>query len=363
VFGLNPAYVGALSQVTTATQVLAGFFLVATLVAVIECALCEDSRRSMLWLAGSVGLYVLAIGSHEGIAVMFPAYGLVYLLIDRDPDLMARVRRSVLLTAPLGLVALATAVSFAACQCNEGTEVWGTSYVWRQTLIYLGRMLYPVGLELPTDVGAPHAIGAVVLVATMIVASIWGPAIGRVGSLWVLLAVGPHVFIEYFTASRYLYLPAPGYAMLFAAVAIMSADWLRSANRLRGIDARPLALAGAVALAALCGWYAYQTVRQNDHFADTTGQWGSYRDDVTRVWPVVPPGEQVVTIGGPFQKYEYQLYILPAFAETTWGPTRKLNDYEPGSLPAQLALASGSPYVGEYRNGELVPVFGGDGGR
>ena len=47
VFGLNPAYVGALSQVTTATQVMAGFFLVATLGAVIECALAEDPQPGL----------------------------------------------------------------------------------------------------------------------------------------------------------------------------------------------------------------------------------------------------------------------------------------------------------------------------
>jgi hypothetical protein len=128
-------------------------------------------------------------------------------------------------------------------------------------------------------------------------------------------------------------------------------------DRLQGFDSRLGATAAAAGVAAIAGWYAYQTIEQNEHFADATAAWRQYHDDVTRVWPEVPPGEQVVTIGGPFQKYDYQLYILPAFAETTWGPTRKLNDYEPGSLPAQLALASGSEYVGEYREGELVRVF------
>jgi hypothetical protein len=78
---------------------------------------------------------------------------------------------------------------------------------------------------------------------------------------------------------------------------------------------------------------------------------------VTRLWPDVPRGTHVITIGGPFQKYEYQLYILPAFAETTWGEDVTIQDYEPGSLPAQLALSSGSPYVAEYRGGDLVQLF------
>jgi hypothetical protein len=206
-------------------------------------------------------------------------------------------------------------------------------------------------LELPNDVGAAHAVGAFVLAGLMILAAVWGSKIGRVGALWVVLAVGPHVFIEYFTASRYLYLPAPGLALVFAALAIMLAD------RLRAFDARLVAAGGVAGLTALFAWYAYQTVEQNEHFADATGDWRAYHDDVTALWPEVPAGEHVVTIGGPFQRYEYQLYILPAFAETTWGEGRVINDYEPGSLPAQLALASGSPYVAEYRDGELVRVF------
>jgi hypothetical protein len=360
VFGLNPAYVGALSQVTTATQVMTGFFLVATLAAVVECALARDRRVSRRWLAASAVLYVLAIGSHEGMAIMFPVYGLAYLTFDSDPDFGARLRRAAIRTAPLAAIALATAISFAACQCNEGSEVWGTQYVWRQTVIYLGRLLYPVGLELPTDVGAPHAAGAFVLAGIMAVASLWGPKIARVGTLWALLAVAPSVFIEYFTASRYLYVPALGYAMLAVGAGIMVAD------RLPRIEPRVVAVTGGALGAALFGWYAYQTVRQDEHFADATAAWRAYRDDVTRIWPEAPAGTRVITIGGPFQKYEYQLYILPAFAETTWGEGVTLQDYEPGSLPAQLALVSGSPYVAEYRDGELVQLFpaaNGNGGR
>jgi|CXWL01.1.fsa_nt_gi hypothetical protein len=347
-FGLNPAYVGALSQVTTATQVLAGFFLVATLAAVIESALAEDRRRANSWLAASVVLYVLAVSSHEGMAIMFPVYGLAYLAFDPQPS--GRIRRAVLRTAPLAVIGLATAGAFAACGCNEGSDVWGTSYVWRQTLIYLGRLLYPVGLELPTDVGVPHAVGAFVLAGMMVAAALLGPRIARVGSLWVVLAVAPHVFIEYFTASRYLYLPAPGLALVFAAVAIMVAD------RLSRLDAKVLAPIGAVLFAALFVWYAYQTVRQDEHFADATGDWRRYHDDVTRVWPEVPSGTKVITIGGPFQKYEYQIHILPSFAQATWGKDVSLQDYEPGSLPAQLALISDSPYVAEYKGGVLTPL-------
>jgi hypothetical protein len=300
-------------------------------------------------------LYICAVASHEGMAIMFPAYGVALLAFDPRPD--GRLRRAVLRTAPLAAIGLATALSFQACQCNEGSEVWGTEYAWRQTQIYLGRLLYPVGLELPNDVSTSHAAAAAVLGAMMVAACIFGPPIARVGTLWVLLAVAPHVFIEYFTASRYLYLPAPGLAMLFAALAVMLASAL---SRVRP---SVLAAGGVVAAAVLFGWYAYQTVRQDEHFADATTAWERYHNDVTRAWPSVPPGTRVVTVGGPFQKVEYQYFVLPAFAETTWGEGRSLQDYEPGSLPAQIAINGGGPYVGVYRDGELVPLAPGDGGR
>lgn len=352
VFGLNPAYVGALSQVTTATQVMADFFLVATLIACVECAMATTARRANIWLAAGIALWILAIGSHEGMAIMFPVFALALYSFDGRPD--GRLVRALARSAPFALIGFATAGAFWACGCNEGANVWGTDYAWNQSLIYMGRMLYPVGLELPTGVSASHAIAAAAL-AVMMLLALTGPRSGRwlgaIGALWTLLAIAPHVFIVYFTASRYLYLPAPGFAMLIAALAIMLED------RLDGIDGRALAIGGIIALTALSAWYAYQTVEQNAYFANTTGEWRAFHRDVTRVFPQVPAGERVVIIGGPFQDYAYQIHILPALAVTTWGPGRTLQDFEPGSLPAQIALGTRSPYIAEYRDGVLVPLF------
>jgi hypothetical protein len=349
-FGLNPAYVGALSQVTTATQIMAVFFLLVTLIAVIECALADDRRVANAWLAAGVVSFVLVLGSHEGMAIMFPVFGLAFLTFDRQRR--GRLLRAVLRTAPFAVLGWATAVSFWACGCNEGTKVWGTDHVWNQTQIYAGRLFYPVGLELPNTVNLPHMIGAAALAAIMILVSAFGPKIARVGALWIVLAIAPHVFIQYFTASRYLYLAAPGFAIVFASAMLMLVDAVPARH------VRTLALVGAPLLAALFGWYAYETVHQERQFAGATADWRQFHRDVTRVFPSVPPGTRVMVIGGPFQKWEYQYHILPAFAETTWGDGVTLGDYEPGSLPAQLALVSRSPYVAEYRDGRLVQLYG-----
>ena len=67
---------------------------------------------------------------------------------------------------------------------------------------------------------------------------------------------------------------------------------------------------------------------------------------MTRIWPRVPAGTRVVVIGGPFTQYDYPFYILPAFAQATWGPDITLADTDPGTLPAQIAIATGGPRRG-----------------
>ena len=345
VFGLNPAYVGALSQVTTATQEMAGFFLIATLAAVVECARANDRRRAAIWLVGAFILYLLVIGSHEGMAIMFPVFGLAFLTFDPNPG--GRLLRSTVRTVPFAAAGLTTAATFVACGCNEGTSVWGTADVWNQTLIYTGRLIYPVGLEPPQYVNTAHVAGASALALIAIVTCVFGPKIARIGVLWIILALVPHVFIQYATASRYLYIPSIGFALLFSRAAIMLAAPLAR------ISPR-LAVALAPLLALLLGWYAYQTVQQDQPFAAATGDWQRFHRDVTRVFPTVPAHTRVVIIGGPFQLYDFQIAILPAFAQATWGPDVTLTDVEPGSLPARIALVSGSPYLAEYRDGTLV---------
>src|SRR5205814_10135669 len=130
--------------------------------------------------------------------------------------------------------------------------------------------------------GAPHMIGAAALGVMMLAASAFGPKVARVGAVWILLAIAPHDFIQYFTASRYLYLAAPGLALVFASAAIMLYDALPHRY------GASVAIACVPLLAALFGWYAYETVEQNEHFSNATRDWRQFHRDVTRVFPEVP---------------------------------------------------------------------------
>ena len=181
-------------------------------------------------------------------------------------------------------------------------------------LLYLGSFEFAGMNPLPVHIItlALH-VGAAALALIAVVTCMFGPKIARIGVLWIILALVPHVFIQYATASRYLYIPSIGFALLFSSAAIMLAAPLAR------ISPR-LAVALAPVLALLLGWYAYQTVQQDQPFAAATGDWQRFHRDVTRVFPTVPAHARVVIIGGPFQLYDFQIAILPAFAQATWGP-------------------------------------------
>lgn len=347
-FGLTPAYAGALGQVTTATQVMAGFFLVATFVAVIECALSGRPRRANAWFAASIVLYVMTIASHEGMAVMFPVFGLTHLSLDPRAD--GRWRRAVVRTLPLAAIGIATALAFKICECNEGSRVWSTEYAWRQSFVYLGRLLYPIDLEPKEHIRGPHLVAGIILIGIMAGVSLLRQPLGRIASLWVVVALVPHVFIDFSTASRYLYLPAPGFALLVAAVSIALVD---AAAR---FDRRLPLLLGTPLLIAAMSWYSYQSLQQNREFDDETAKWRTFHDQVTALYPAVPPYTKVEIIGGPFTSFLYQFTVLPAFAQTTWGPTVNLGAEAPDSSPAAQIRAGNNPYAAEYINDLLVPL-------
>lgn len=345
-FGIHPAYAGALGQVAAA-HVMAGFTLLATLVAAIECALARSRRGVLTWLAVAVASFGLTIGSHEAMAVMFPAFGLTMLTFD--PRSEGRLVRAALRTAPLAIVSLAAVGAGAACRCNERGGI-GTDYAWSQMQIYAGRFIYPVGLEPPWHVSTVHAVAAAALAVAVAVTCAFGPKIARIGALWMVLALVPHVVIQFFTAGRYMYVTAPGFALVFASAAIMIADVVPRPY------ARTLALAAIPLFAVLLTWYARETLRQNDEFGQQGEVWRGFHRDVTSVYPTVPRGAQVKIIGGPFTDYLYQLNVLPAFAQTTWGPGVALYDLVPGDEPAKIWAYARGPYVAEYRDGHLVPL-------
>ncbi len=347
-FGLHPAYAGAMDQVATVPHVAAAFFLVAALNAIFECTRAGRRSTANAWWALAVLLYVLALMSNESMAIIFPAFALAFLLFDEEPR--SRLVRAVLRTLPFGIIGFVTAFAVKTCDCTEASSVYSLDHAPRVFLIYIGRLLYPIGLEPPYYINPPHLYAAIVLLGIAAAALARGSALGRIGAVWMVLAIIPHIFVEDHTANRFTYLATPGFAMLAAACAIAIAPYV-----LR-MHARAPLLLGSGVLAIIAPWYAMQTHLQNEPWRRTTSDWRRLHDELQRAYPDVPPGARVEVIGGRLTHPLDNFFVMPALGWTIWNPGVTLQTFAEDDPYTLKLRQSTNPYVAEFQNGRLVPI-------
>jgi hypothetical protein len=348
-FGLHPAYAGTLGQVASVPHVASAFFLAATLNAVIECTRMEGAA-SLRWLAAAVALYVLALMSNESMAAMSPTFAVAFLALDHGGDARSRFIRAALRSAPFAALGLFAVLAVRQCDCTEASSVYGLDNAHRAFLIYSGRLAYPIGLEPPTYIDAPHLYAGIALIAAALAMLAFGPAIGRIGAAWMALGILPHIFIETHTANRFTYLATPGFALLAAAAAIVAAGWMRR------IDARAPLVAGAFALGFVAPWYAMQTHLQNEPWRQTTARWQRLHDDAKAAFPSVPAGARVEVVGGPLVHPLDNFFVMPALARTMWGPDAGLQTFGEDDPYATSVRTGANPFAMEYRDGHYVPL-------
>ena len=348
IFGVHPTYAGALGQVATVPHVASAFFLVATLSAIVECVRATQSRVSNAWLVASIALYVLALMSNESMAIIFPAFGLAFLLFDERAR--GRLLRASLRTLPFAVIGFVAVLAVRACDCTEASTVYSFDHAPRVFLIYSGRLLYPIGLEPPSYIDAPHLYASFALLALAAWMLAFGPRIGRVGAVWMLLAIVPHIFVETHTANRFTYLATPGFVMLIAGYIIVLEPGLRRVHL-----ALPAVLAAA-ALVLVTPWFAWQTHLQNEPWQRTTTNWRQLHDEVIRLYPDVPPNSRVEIVGGPLTHPLDNFFVMPALAATIWGPTVTLQTFATDDPYVAKLRTTANPYVAEYRDGHLVPL-------
>lgn len=351
-FGIHPAYAGTLGQLGLA-HVAATFLIAATLLAVVESARAPSTRIAMRWLGAAVALYVLVLASNESMAAVWPLFGLALLLFDDGPAERPgqRVARAAVRSLPFAALAFSAAAAFTACDCTAAEETYEIGSAHRAFLIYMGRLLWPLGLEgSPSYIDAPHLVAGLALTAIAAVSFARGNALARLGVTWMVLALVPHVLIATHTAPRFTYIAAAGFALLVSGIAVAAVPWLRRAH-----VAAP-AVAGIVALAAVAPWYAVETHRQNEPWREDTEDWRLLHDELLRVFPEVPPGAWVQVIGGPLTHPINNFYVMPAMAWTMWNPGVTLHTYAPGDPFAAQVRQSENPYAAEFRDGRLVPL-------
>lgn len=356
VFGISPAYAGTLGQLGSVTYMWAGFFLVATLNCCIECALAANARRSMIWLAAAVVLFASVMASNESMAIMFPVFGLAFLLLDGDADLGTRLTRTVFRTLPFAIIGFSTALYFTTCGCTAAEDTFGLENVHRSILIYAGRLVYPVGLEPPSNIDPPHfGFGLALFVACALMLA-FGPAIGRIGAVWLLLAIVPHALIETHTAHRFVYLAMPGFALFVGGAVGWMAERFEQQQTAGRRELSSMLVAAAILFAVALPWYAWQTHLQNDAYFAATEDWRALHDDLQRAFPVVESGATVEVIGGPLTHPLDNFYVMPALGYTIWGPDVGLQTIAPDDPYAESVRAGDNRYAAEF-DGDLLVLL------
>ncbi|MDZ4278022.1 MAG: hypothetical protein U1B78_02670 [Dehalococcoidia bacterium] len=352
-FGLTPAYVPTVGQVTAFNNVLAGFLVMASVVALHEGII----RGELPWRLLSALLFAAAIAANESVAVLAPV--LVLVIVWREADAARgpwdrnQLARLTLLSAPYVLIGGAALAGFGACRCTEAADETLFSagdHVSENFWLYLGRLLYPVGMEAPGETATAHSVAGGVAVALAAFAIVRGPQLARWAVVFLLLALVPYLPLELWSAPRYTYMAAIPFAIL---AALLFADAAQYGERWRPF------LPGLVALVAfgVMGLYGWQTWNQNQVIASESTRWHDLVVDLQDQHKTLPAGSTVYVHGAapPLNNPFLQCQVAPAVGQVLWGDAKLFTNLWQADWI--FRIRPGYPvFVLSYAGGSLEPL-------
>ena len=346
-FGLTAAHAHTVAQVTAFNNVLAIFLLLVALVCFIEGT---GRERRAVWIAASTLAFAGAITANESVAVVTPVFGLIALwrLGDgwwRDVRAWARPAAA---AAPHVAVGGSALLALGMCGCTEAASVWEPGgHLWTNVWVYAGRLLYPVGLEAPGDLGAAHLVAGIIVALWAAALLAWGPPLARISVVFLVIAIIPYLAIEFALAPRYVYMAA----VPFGVMAGLTLDEAARFGR-RAWPAAPVVL--VVAFAAGMGLSAWQAVEQNAELGEKTEPYRELIEGLDARFNDLPDGTWIHVRGGPLQEPLAQFYILPAIGEVLWG------DVSVYTKPEGAREFCGTPgrnvIVLDYDGGRYTPI-------
>ncbi|MEX2158833.1 MAG: hypothetical protein WEB04_05450 [Dehalococcoidia bacterium] len=346
-FGLTAAHVPTVGQVTAFNNVLAAFLLLAAIVLLYEGL----ERRSLpLWLAASSVCFAGAIAANEASAVSAPVFGMLAVWklprVDgwhRDRNAWLRVA---LVSLPYAAMGVAALIGFGACDCTEA-NVYSRDDVFSNLWLYLGRLLYPIGLESPGSVHLAHKVAGGVVFAIALIALVRGPELARIGAAWLAIALVPYLPLGIWSAERYVYLASLPFAILGAVS-------LRELVRvtMRFAPAAPALLAfGALSAIGLLSWQMWE---QNQTIAAASDRWHDLVAAIERSDIDPEPGSTVYLRGGPITDFLSQCTVMPALGQVLWDDVRLFTN-APDALQPYRVRPGYAVYVFDYQDGRFVP--------
>jgi hypothetical protein len=208
-FVVQPADIDAIAWVGALGEPLSLFFGLIALLAFLRFQRTPDRR----WQVLSVTAFLLALLTHESSVMFLPLLVLTaYAVSDADPRAW-RAERWRELARPFVPYALVAGAYLAI-------DLWINS---RSYLISEGH--YSIGPHAIANtldyivalyVGRRDAVNYVAVAVAVPLLLLRGSARVRLATCWIVLGLAPFVFFTWGNESRYLYLPAVGFAMLLA---------------------------------------------------------------------------------------------------------------------------------------------------
>ena len=304
-FAVQPGYVAAVAWVGAIAETIGAFFGCVSILALIQHR--RTGRR--IPLAVSVTAFALSLLTHESSVVFLP----LLVLADRTIGTW-RWRWSELVRVYAGF--LAVTVAYLAIDLAINTR----NYVVVEGEYRIGwHMVNSVfGYIASLYVGERTWLAHMLVAAVLALILIRGHARARYAVAWMVIAIMPFAPFVFGNVSRYLYLPAMGFAMLMAEGASGLDAWLRPRW---STVARTALLGVLIAFAAIrFGNFARRGV------ADITGRMEAYRTFLTELRRTHPTLENlaVVPVDAGIEK-EMPLRFLEAAVQWEYrNPTIRL---------------------------------------
>jgi hypothetical protein len=346
-FGVSAAHVPTVAYAMAFTHVFGTLFIMLAVVTIDEAL---DHEHPGWWRAASVICFAAAVAANEPVAVFAPLLALIafwrcsQVRVDRHREWPA----GVLLASAYFLIAEAAISSLEACNCTAASDLTGPgTHIFGNIWIYLGRLLYPIGLEWPGEVSTAHIVAGCVVLAVMGLALVRGPAVARIVVVFLALGLVPYLPVNWFLAPRYVYLAAVPFSIL---ATLLVAEVGR---HLRRISPALPALIAFVALTAV-GLSAWQTWEQNQTIAVDSARWRTLVTALHERYPSLPEGSRVYVRGGPLADPLWQQQVMPAIGMVLWKDVELFT--APESARELCAAPGGETFVLDFDGGALTPV-------
>jgi len=313
IFGVSGAHFDTVTYITALPHVMATFFVLSSLLAIISYA--QDGERNPLAFLLSFALFAVGFLANEGAFVYAPLVVAAYMLFARRWH--RAPLRLVLHAAPFAALAAGWLSFYESCTCDQlkfDGYFWGAHVVPNYAL-YLSWLVYPAHhIPAHADPLRWSLAGVVLLIAAFF--AVRGPNLARVAVLGVALALLPFAPVKIWTASRYTYGAVAFFSPLAAITAYEVYDRVRRLHRYVRVPATMLGLAFVIAVAGLYGWQSYA---QNAHSGRDTDRWQLLVNELRRTYPAVPPGTTIWIVDGPWTNPMEQYTWVPSVARAVYG--------------------------------------------